>query len=145
MHRNFLHSILPITSLFLSMATFAQQPKELPSVNVHTRISINVYEYDFVDRQPEFPGGNNELIRFINQERRYPQDAYREGIEGRVLCSFVVNEDGTLSHISVIKGVEESLNKEAVRIISQMPPWLAGAINDTPVPVYCILPIPFRK
>ncbi|MCM1138791.1 MAG: energy transducer TonB [Duncaniella sp.] len=145
MHRNFIHSILPITSLFMSMVSFAQQPKELPSVNVHTRISINVYEYDFVDRQPEFPGGNNELIRFINQERRYPQDAYREGIEGRVLCSFVVNEDGTLSHISVIKGVEESLNKEAVRIISQMPPWLAGAINNTPVPVYCILPIPFRK
>lgn len=108
------------------------------------QITMNVYEYDFVDRQPQFPGGDNAMIRFINNERRYPKEAYREGIEGRVLCSFIVNEDGTISHISVLRGVEESLNREAVRVISQMPPWIAGEIDNTPVPVYCIIPIPFR-
>ncbi len=108
------------------------------------QVTMNVYEYDFVDRQPQFPGGDNAMIRFINNERRYPKKAYREGIEGRVLCSFIVNEDGTISHISVLRGVEESLNREAVRIISQMPPWIAGEIDNTPVPVYCIIPIPFR-
>lgn len=117
-------------------------------INTNTaqiQISMEVYEYHYVDSQPQFPGGDNAMISFINSERRYPKDAYRDGIEGRVLCSFIVNTDGTLSHISVIKGVEESLNREAVRVISQMPPWKAGEIDNTPVPVYCIVPIPFRK
>lgn len=144
MHKNLLHSILSLTSLLVPVAALSQQPKPMPTIQ-QTQVSINVYEFDFVDRQPQFPGGDNAMIRFINHERRYPQDAYNEGIEGRVLCSFVVNEDGSLSHISVLKGVEESLNKEAVRIISQMPPWSAGEIDNTPVPVYCILPIPFRR
>ena len=85
------------------------------------------------------------MLRFINNERRYPAEAYHDGIQGRVLCSFVVSEDGSLTHISVIRGVEESLDREAVRIISEMPKWMAGEIDDTPVPVYCILPIPFRR
>ena len=84
------------------------------------------------------------MVRFINKERRYPAQAYRDGIEGRVLCSFVVNEDGSLSHISVIRSVEKSLDREAVRIISNMPKWDAGVLADSLVPVYYILPIPFR-
>lgn len=92
-----------------------------------------------------FPGGDGAMYRFINRERRYPSQAYRDGIEGRVLCSFVVNEDGTISHISVIKGVEASLDREAVRILTKMPTWDAGMIDETPVPVYCILPIAFRR
>lgn len=146
MHEKILHSILPLVLLLVPVATLGQQPQNTASTQAqHTQISVNVYEFDFVDRQPQFPGGDNAMIRFINHERRYPKEAYQEGIEGRVLCSFVVNEDGSLSHISVIRGVEESLSREAVRIISQMPPWLAGEIDNTPVPVYCILPIPFRR
>lgn len=108
------------------------------------QISIDVYEYDSVDVHPQFPGGDIEMVSFINGERRYPLSAYREGIEGRVLCSFIVNADGSLSHISVIRGVEESLDREAVRILSKMPDWIAGEVDENPVAVYCILPIPFR-
>ncbi|MCM1075891.1 MAG: energy transducer TonB [Bacteroides sp.] len=106
---------------------------------------IDVYEYGSVDVQPRFPGGDAEMYHFINNERRYPQKAYRDGVEGRVLCSFIVNEDGTISHVSVIRGVEQSLDREAVRILSKMPAWDAGLINEVPVPVYCILPVAFRK
>ncbi len=141
-----LHSILFLAPLSLPIAANGQHSRNVVSAQAQqTQVSINVYEFDCVDRQPQFPGGDNAMIRFINHERRYPQGAYRDGIEGRVLCSFVVNEDGSISHISVIKGVEESLNREAIRIISQMPPWSAGEIDDIPVPVYCILPIPFRR
>lgn len=118
------------------IADVTESPKE--------RKSMDVYGYDSVDVHPSFPGGEIALVSFINDERRYPKRAYREGIEGRVLCSFIVNADGSLSHISVIRGVEESLNREAVRILSKMPNWVAGEKDETPVPVYCILPIPFR-
>lgn len=110
----------------------------------NAQASIRVYEYDNVDHQPHFPGGDSALLRFINHERRYPATAYHKGIEGRVLCTFVVHEDGSISHISVMRGVEHSLDREAVRVISQMPNWSAGSIDGQKVPVLCILPIPFR-
>lgn len=103
-----------------------------------------VYQYDVVDYQPHFPGGDCALLKFINSERRYPSEAYSKRIEGRVLCSFVVNPDGSISHVSVMRGVEESLDREAVRIINNMPRWEAGRVGQQPVPVYCVLPIPFR-
>lgn len=146
MLKKILHSLLIPLSLLAVFPAWGQRVNTGANTQFqHVQITMNVYEYDFVDRQPRFPGGDNAMISFINNERRYPKEAYNEGIEGRVLCSFVVNEDGTISHISVLRGVEESLNREAVRIISRMPAWEAGEIDDTPVPVYCILPIPFRR
>lgn len=106
---------------------------------------IEVFEYDYVDEKPEFPGGGECLLNFINENRHYPEEAYEKGIEGRVTCSFVVNTDGAISNITVMKGVECSLNKEAVRIISKMPPWSPGKIHDHPVPVRVICCVPFRK
>lgn len=106
---------------------------------------MEVYECDYVDEQPQFPGGEVEMIKYINSVRRYPADAYHQNIQGRVLCSFVVNADGSLSHISVIRGVEPSLNREAVRLISRMPRWVAGKVANQAVPVHYILPIVFRR
>ena len=106
---------------------------------------IEVYEYDYVDEKPEFPGGGQCLLNFINENRKYPEDAYSKGIEGRVSCSFVVNTDGSVSNISVIKGVEQSLNEEALRIFSKMPNWSPGYMNGKAVPVRVIYCVPFRK
>lgn len=103
-----------------------------------------VYDYDVVDVQPQFPGGERGLTNFINQTREYPYNAYKRKIEGRVLCSFIVNADGSISHVKILKGVEHTLNREAERIILSMPSWIAGRVNDEPVPVRCILPIAFR-
>lgn len=103
-----------------------------------------VYEYNCVDSQPHFPGGDIAMLQFINHERRYPSEAYDKGIQGRVLCGFVVNENGTISNVEVMRGVEESLNQEAVRIIREMPAWEAGELDGRAVPVYCVLPIAFR-
>ncbi len=115
---------------------------------VHTdgcRSFVEVYEYDYVEHKPEFPGGSTELVDFINKQRRYPAQAYHNGIEGRVLCAFIINTDGTVSNVSVLKGVEVSLNQEAVRIISAMPAWTPGSIDGRSVPVRVIWPVPFRK
>ena len=107
--------------------------------------TTEVYEYDYVDQKPEFPGGCMSMLSFINSQRIYPEDAYVKGIEGRVTCSFVVNCDGKLSNIIVLRGVEESLNSEAIRIISEMPQWEPGKLNGTPVPVRVVCPVPFRR
>lgn len=105
---------------------------------------IEAYESVDVDEQPMFPGGNNALVQYINSSRRYPVEAYNRGIHGRVLCSFIVQPDGSITHINVLRGVEPSLDREAVRVLNSMPQWKAGRIEGIPVPVYCILPVVFR-
>lgn len=107
-------------------------------------IVSEVYEYGCVDVQPSFPGGQRGLINYVNKIRRYPYAAFKSGICGRVLCSFVINPDGSISNVTVLRGVEESLDSEAVRIIEKMPKWNAGMIGDEKVSVRYILPIAFR-
>lgn len=104
-----------------------------------------VFEYDYVSEKPAFPGGDNSLVDFINAHRTYPAEAYRRGVEGRVVCSFVVNADGAVSNLKIVKGVEPSLNDEALRVLSLMPTWIPGRLDGRTVPVRVICPVPFRK
>lgn len=136
--------------VFLLLSTFqlteGQIYRTFTSTTVVTTSSyVQVYEYNTVESKPNFPGGNPALMRFINSERHYPAEAFEKGIQGRVVCGFVVNPDGHISDVTVMKSIEESLDKEAIRVISNMPPWQAGTIADTPVPVFCVLAIPFRR
>ena len=104
-----------------------------------------VYQYDYVWEKPSFPGGDGELRHFINKHRRYPKAAYKRGIQGRVTCAFIVNRDGTVSDVHVLRGVESTLDQEAVRIFRLMPPWNPGRQNGQPVPVRVVRAVPFRK
>ena len=104
-----------------------------------------VFEYDYVEVKPSFPGGNEALLDYINKNRHYPADAYEQGLDGRVTCSFVVDSDGNISHIKVIRGCHKSLNEEAVRLLSQMPTWHPGRHLSHSVPVRVVHSIPFRK
>lgn len=106
---------------------------------------IEVYEYDFVSEKPSFPGGDRLLLSYINSTRCYPEDAYKHGVEGKVTCSFVVNKDGSISHVKVLRGVEPSLNREAVRILSKMPLWNPGRLEGEAVPVRVVRSVTFRK
>lgn len=150
MSANSFKKILIISSIVLSTTSMAsgQMRRVVMPMNGSSHATLPqeraVYEYDCVDRQPQFPGGDCAMLSFINSERRYPASAYERKIEGRVLCGFVVNEDGSISDVSVMRGVEDSLNREAVRIILEMPKWSAGEISGERVPVYCIVPVPFR-
>lgn len=137
---------LLLASLFFAssaMPSLAQRCK-ITFYSRSTSASFEAYVPESVDVQPEFPGGDNAMVKFINRERQYPREAYNAGIGGRVLCSFIVMPDGSISNIEVVRGVEQSIDREAVRIISSMPAWKAGRIGSSAVPVYYILPIPFR-
>lgn len=139
-----LSSIILLLNLFYAPASAQTCRISLGSNNGQASY-MEVYEYDYVSEKPSFPGGDCRLMQFINETRVYPDEAYRKGIQGRVTCSFVVNANGSISHVTVLKSVEESLNKEAVRILNLMPDWNPGRVDGRPVPVRVIRCIPFRR
>lgn len=139
-----LNRLIILITLTLSAHYVDAQIHRVFTGNGHKNSEITIYDSGYVDVIPQFPGGERALMKFINETRRYPADAYNNKVQGRVVCSFVVYPDGSINGISVIKSVEETLDREAVRIISEMPRWLAGSIDNQTVPVSCVLAIPFR-
>ncbi|MDE5791558.1 MAG: energy transducer TonB [Muribaculaceae bacterium] len=146
-----MHRVLSILLFFCSALTmpqllFSQTCRVKAGHSVEgVKNYIEVYEYDFVTEKPSFPGGDRLLLSYINSTRCYPEDAYKRGIEGKVTCSFVVNKDGSISHVKVLRGVEPSLNKEAVRILSRMPLWMPGRLEGEAVPVRVVRSVAFRR
>ena len=137
---------LLVVLTLVAVLPMAAQVRHVTTVNPQTKQSyMEVYEYDYVDIQPQFPGGERGLINFINNTREYPYHAYKNRIQGRVLCSFIVGVDGKVSDVRVIRGSgDESLNREAIRVIGKMPKWSVGKVGDHAVPVRMVLPINFR-
>ncbi len=99
--------------------------------------------YTIVDKMPQYTYGESGLSAFIAHNIRYPREARQEGIEGRILCSFIVSSDGSISNIEVVEGSNKSLNEEAVRVLGLMPKWIPGENNGEKVHVKCLLPIDF--
>ena len=93
---------------------------------------------------PEFPGGQALLLKYLATRIKYPVIAQENGIQGRVSCSFVVDTDGSLKDIKVVRGIDPSLDKEAVRVIREMPKWNPGVQNDMAVAVKYTVPVTFR-
>ena len=85
-------------------------------------------EYYYQEIMPEFPGGMSELMKFIQKNMRYPKKAIKKGIEGRVICQFTIKKDGSISteNITIIRSPHKLLNKEAIRLIKNMPKWKPG-------------------
>lgn len=100
--------------------------------------------FTVVEEMPLFPGGDGELLKFIGKSIKYPVIAQENGIQGRVVCTFVVNRDGSVVDPEVIRGVDPSLDKEALRVVSTMPKWKPGKQRGKPVRVKYTVPITFR-
>jgi len=100
--------------------------------------------YVVVEKMPEFAGGTEALMRYLRNHLRYPSEALRAQAEGRVYVSFVVQADGTIADISVLKGLGYGLDEEAQRVVRQMPAWTPGQQSHHAVPVRFTLPITFR-
>lgn len=97
-----------------------------------------------VEQMPTFPGGEVEMQKFIRDNLRYPVVAQEAGIQGRVTLRFVVSKTGTIENVTVVRGIDPSCDKEAVRVVQSMPKWIPGKQNGLNVPVYFNLPIQFR-
>jgi TonB family protein len=103
--------------------------------------------YDVVDQMPQFPGGDNELFKFIaeNLKGETPFGLCYVEIQGRVICRFVVEKDGSIGQVEVVRSLDPPMDKEAVRLIKSMPKWIPGKQNGKVVRVYFTLPINFKS
>ncbi len=99
--------------------------------------------YDQVDQLPLYKGGDKARIQFLIDNLRYPKDAVKDSIQGVVFVQFIVEKDGTMSNFHILKGVSESLDKEALRVVRKMPAWIPGKHEGKPVRVKYNLPIRF--
>ncbi len=98
-----------------------------------------------VETMPEFPGGQAELFKYLSENVKYPVIAQENGIQGRVVCQFVVNKDGSIVDVEVVRsGGDASLDKEAVRVIKSMPKWKPGKQRGKPVRVKYTVPVNFK-
>ena len=107
-------------------------------------IIANEEIFSIVDQMPQYPGGEKKLTEFLSNRIIYPSQALQNGIEGRILCSFIVAKDGTVSNIEVLQSPDPELSDEAVRVLSMMPKWNPGINNGEKVNVKCVLPIDFK-
>jgi len=99
--------------------------------------------YAVVEQMPEFPGGDLALRKYLANSVKYPVVAPENGIQGKVFVSFVVDRDGGISNVKVARGIDESLDKEAMRVVKSMPKWIPGKQNGQPVRVSFTVPINF--
>lgn len=100
--------------------------------------------YDVVEQMPSFPGGISGLRTYLNQNTRYPAVAQENCVQGRVVVSFVVGKDGHISDVTVLRSVDPSLDKEAIRVVRNMPRWTPGKQGGEPVRVRYNVPVSFR-
>ena len=99
--------------------------------------------FEVVEQNPTFPGGTAALMSWLSQNIKYPVIAAENGVKGRVIVQFVVEKDGSITDVVVVKSVDPSLDKEATRVIKNMPHWIPGRQNGSPVRVRFTVPVTF--
>ena len=119
---------------FTALTTVGAQQSEKPRGKV----------YDVVEVMPQFPGGQGELMKYLCNKVKYPAEAQKNKIEGRVIVTFVVNKKGRIIDPTVERSAPPLLDAEALRVIKRMPKWKPGRVNGEPVNVKYRLPITFK-
>ena len=100
--------------------------------------------FKIVEEMPSFPGGEAKLMEFVAKNVKYPQIARETGIQGRVFVNFVVEPDGSVSNVSVLRGIGGGCDEEAMRVVKTMPKWKPGKQRGQPVRVQYMLPVNFK-
>ncbi|NCB25576.1 MAG: M56 family peptidase, partial [Bacteroidia bacterium] len=127
----------PIPANELDKATLAQDPPPVKKEGTEEAIFV------VVENQPEFPGGQAAMMKFLADSLRYPKIAVENGIQGRVICNFVVMKDGSVSDVQIVRGVDPVIDAEAVRVLKLMPDWKPGTQHGKAVNVRYTLPVVF--
>ncbi len=120
------------------IATVAPPPPPAPKPEVATKV------FDVVEEMPSFPGGQGALMQYLASNIKYPVVAQENGVQGRVIVSFVVERDGSISDVKVARSVDPSLDREAQRVVKSMPRWSPGKQNGSTVRVKYTVPVVFR-
>ena len=134
-----LRGIIVFSLAMLAMPTFAQDNQKGNQV-IQTNDSI----IEKPDEMPEFPGGMAECFKFLSNNIKYPKKAQMNGEQGRIVLQFVVDREGSITDVEVVRSVSPSLDKEAIRVIKKMPKWTPGTLHGKTVRVRYTLPMMFR-
>jgi len=124
------------------MNTSQQAPQKAQDKPVANNSNPIIFNY--VEVMPEFPGGISALMKFLQDNLKYPVEAQEKGIQGRVALRFVVTPDGSVDDVQVIKSLDSLCDQEAVRVVKAMPKWIPGKQSGVPVYVYFNLPVVFK-
>ena len=124
-------ALMMLVLLFSFMTSTAQTKK-------------NDMVFDVVEVMPQYPGGPIAMLKYLMENIKYPEQAMKEGIQGRVTVRFIVEKDGSISDVKPILSVHPLLNKEAVRVVESMPKWTPGKQNGKPVRVRFNVPVMFK-
>ena len=100
--------------------------------------------WDVIEQMPQFPGGDGELMKFLSSSIKYPVIAQENGIEGKVIIGFIVSKTGVISDVTVLRSLDSSCDKEAVRVVKLLPRWIPGKQNGVNVNVKYTLPVAFK-
>lgn len=120
------------------IAVAAPPPPPAPKPEVANKV------FDVVEEMPSFPGGQGALMAFLSSNIKYPVVAQENGVQGRVIVGFVVEKDGSISDVKVMRSVDPSLDREAQRVVKAMPKWKPGKQNGSAVRVKYTVPVVFR-
>ncbi|WP_294479585.1 TonB family protein [uncultured Bacteroides sp.] len=125
-----------------------------PEKTVQTSVAITEAEkkdeigdeevFEVVEQMPEYPGGNQELMKFLSSNIKYPTNAIENKIEGRVIIQFIVSKDGNLKNVKIVRSIDKELDAEALRVINAMPKWKPGMQKGEVVNVRYTVPVTFR-
>jgi TonB family protein len=143
---------MKLYSLFLLCFFFVSTISAQTASDVDTgKVADNTNEYPddviyvVVEHMPEFPDGQQALLKFLGEQVKYPKDAEEQGIEGRTICQFVIEKDGSISDVVAVRtSGNTSLDKEAIRVLQSMPNWKPGLQRGKPIRVKYTIPIFFR-
>ena len=136
--------------LFINTKEYVKNgKKEIVSVNVKAKepaeeIDTDNDAFNVVEQMPQFPGGEIELMKFLSENVKYPEAASKAGTQGRVVAQFIVEADGSITNVKVVKKVSDEIDAEAVRVIKAMPKWKPGMQKGQPVRVKYTIPVTFR-
>lgn len=134
---------IKILFFFLSLFTLLNLKAQSDNKDAQSKIYERDPDFDNYGVDPEFPGGLQEMYKFLSQQIVYPTEAIDNNIQGKVYVQFIVERNGRITEVTVVKGVHKVLDSEAVRVISSMPKWKPGKYNGKVVRVRYTIPINF--
>ena len=142
-----------IESGLMTQDDLSAKPAEAPSEDVEIEIvdekpqvieqKVEAEIFTVVEEQPSYPGGEEGRMRYLQENIKYPEEAKELGIQGRVFVTFVVEVDGSITDVRVLRGIGGGCDEEAVRVVKAMPKWVPGKQRGVPVRVQFNLPIKF--
>ena len=138
--------LFAISALVLLVIVFAPaganaQNKKVKKAQTHKDTTTDNKVYDVCEQMPIYEGGDAALLKYLTDSVKYPELAKKHGVQGRVVIGFIVEKDGSLTNVKVLRAVDRALDAEVLRLVKGMPKWIPGRQNGQRVRVKYLLPI----